>query len=313
MYWKYAGTQYKSKFTAVQAAGRDFQNITFHTFDESINNFNYSIEPQESLEFLMAERAREIRENYNYIKFFFSGGSDSTTIINQFIKNKIFIDEIIVFRFSYLNNFDENSNAEVNNYTIPWLKNNKLDKTKISIHDWGNDYFSSIIKKSNWFETKNTLGLRETVLPNIRGKNFCNLFAGETPPVVCKNNKYFAQIWDGDNYGEYARFRNVEGFFFSPKLIAKQAHILKKILIKNKLMSSDKSLVREYLRDEAVVKNQFFKNSSQTAITYDKEILFLKAADTYLRDFFKYILSTKINGTPVIRLNLGYKLLDVEI
>ena len=176
MYWKYAGTQYKSKFTAVQAAGRDFQNITFHTFDESINNFNYSIEPQESLEFLMAERAREIRENYNYIKFFFSGGSDSTTIINQFIKNKIFIDEIIVFRFSYLNNFDENSNAEVNNYTIPWLKNNKLDKTKISIHDWGNDYFSSIIKKSNWFETKNTLGLRETVLPNIRGKNFCNLF-----------------------------------------------------------------------------------------------------------------------------------------
>ena len=44
-----------------------------------------------------------------------------------------------------------------------------------------------------------------------------------------------------------------------------------------------------------------------------KEILFLKAADTYLRDFFKYILSTKINGTPVIRLNLGYKLLDVEI
>ena len=313
MYWKYAGTQYKSKFTAVQAAGRDFQNITFHTFDESINNFNYSIEPQESLEFLMAERAREIRENYNYIKFFFSGGSDSTTIINQFIKNKIFIDEIIVFRFSYLNNFDENSNAEVNNYTIPWLKNNKLDKTKISIHDWGNDYFSSIIKKSNWFETKNTLGLRETVLPNIRGKNFCNLFAGETPHVMCKNNKYFAQIWDGDNYGEYARFRNVEGFFFSPKLIAKQAHILKKILIKNKLMSSDKSLVREYLRDEAVVKNQFFKNSSQTAITYDKEILFLKAADTYLRDFFKYILSTKINGTPVIRLNLGYKLLDVEI
>ena len=313
MYWKYAGTQYKSKFTAVQAAGRDFQNITFHTFYESINNFNYSIEPQESLEFLMAERAREIRENYNYIKFFFSGGSDSTTIINQFIKNKIFIDEIIVFRFSYLNNFDENSNAEVNNYTIPWLKNNKLDKTKISIHDWGNDYFSSIIKKSNWFETKNTLGLRETVLPNIRGKNFCNLFAGETPHVVCKNNKYFAQIWDGDNYGEYARFRNVEGFFFSPKLIAKQAHILKKILIKIKLMSSDKSLVREYLRDEAVVKNQFFKNSSQTAITYDKEILFLKAADTYLRDFFKYILSTKINGTPVIRLNLGYKLLDVEI
>ena len=313
MYWKYAGTQYKSKFTAVQAAGRDFQNITFHTFDESIKNFNYSIEPQESLEFLMAERAREIRENYNYIKFFFSGGSDSTTIINQFIKNKIFIDEIIVFRFSYLNNFDENSNAEVNNYTIPWLKNNKLDKTKISIHDWGNDYFSSIIKKSNWFETKNTLGLRETVLPNIRGKNFCNLFAGETPHVVCKNNKYFAQIWDGDNYGEYARFRNVEGFFFSPKLIAKQEHILKNILIKNKLMSSDKSFVREYLRDEAVVKNQFFKNSSQTAITYDKEILFLKAADTYLRDFFKYILSTKINGTPVIRLNLGYKLLDVEI
>ena len=31
-------------------------------------------------------------------------------------------------------------------------------------------------------------------------------------------------------------------------------------------MSSDKSLVREYLRDKPVVKNQFLKNSSQTAI-----------------------------------------------
>lgn len=313
MYWKYAGTQYKSKFLAVQAAGRDFQNITFHTFDESIKNYDYTVEPEESLEFLMAERARELRDNHKFIKFFFSGGSDSTTILNQFIKNNIFIDEIIVFRFSYLNKFDENSNAEVNDYTIPWLKENAPDKTKISIHDWGNDYFSSLIRKNNWFETKNSLGLRETVLPNIRGKNFCNLFAGDSPHVILKNNKYFIEMWDGDNYGEYARFRNVENFFLSPKLIAKQAHILKRILLKENIKSTDKEMIRKYLRDDAVVKIQFHKDSSQTAITYDKEILFLKSADTYLRDFFRYILSSKINGVPIVQLNLGYKLLDVAI
>ena len=88
------------------------------------------------------------------------------------------------------------------------------------------------------------------------------------------------QIWDSDNYGEYARLRNVESFFLSPKLIAKQAHILKKILVEKNLPSSEKDLIRKYLRDDAIVKNQFHKNSNQTPISYEKEILFLKSADT---------------------------------
>lgn len=313
MYWKYAGTQYKSKYLAVQAAKSDFKNITFHTFDESIYNYDYSIEPEESLEVLMAERAKELRDKHSYIKFYLSGGSDSTTILNQFIKHNIFIDEIIVYRFSYLNNFEEDSNYEVNQYTIPWLKNNDFNKTKISIHDWGNEYFSSLMRKNNWFETKNALGLRETVLPNIRGKNFCNLFAGEAPEVICRDGHYFAQMWDGDNYGEYARFRNIECFFFTPKLIAKQAHMLKKIIIENNLQSSDKDTIRKYLRDDPIVEQQFIKHKNQSAMTFDKEVLFLKSANTHLRDFFRYVLSTKINNVPVLKLNPYYKLLNVSL
>ena len=78
----------------------------------------------------------------------------STTILNQFIKNNIFIDEIIVFRFScHLNKFDENSNAEVNDYTIPWLKENQpLIKLKFQYMIGFSlflliDYFSSLISR----------------------------------------------------------------------------------------------------------------------------------------------------------------------
>ena len=50
---------------AVQAAGRDLQNITFHTFDESIKNNDYTVEPEESLEFLMADS--DMQESYEII------------------------------------------------------------------------------------------------------------------------------------------------------------------------------------------------------------------------------------------------------
>jgi len=50
----------------------------------------------ESLDFLYALRARQLREKYDYLVLYFSGGADSTNILKTFIDNNIFLDEIVM-------------------------------------------------------------------------------------------------------------------------------------------------------------------------------------------------------------------------
>ena len=119
-YWEYAGTRYKHKYQAIQASGKQFKDIKFTMFtDDSFNKLDWTIEPAQSLKSLMLTRALQLRETYKYIKFFFSGGADSTTVLNVFLDNNIPIDEIVVIKF-----FEDNqSNYEVDNFTIPYFKN----------------------------------------------------------------------------------------------------------------------------------------------------------------------------------------------
>src|SRR6056300_1705765 len=110
-YWKYAGTRYKHKFKALEASRGDVQNITWHLFDSSFENYDWTKEPVESFYDLMVIRAKQLRDTYSYLKFWFSGGSDSTTALRVFLDNNIHIDEISVFQ-CYTP--DNHSNIEVN-------------------------------------------------------------------------------------------------------------------------------------------------------------------------------------------------------
>ena len=312
MYWKYAGTQYKSKFQAIQAAGRDVSNISFHTFDESLFKYDYSYEPTESLEDLMKERCLEIRDTYSYIKFFFSGGSDSTTVLNCFLKNNIHIDEIVIFRYSLTDDFSNKSNMEVNDFTIPFVK--KLD-TKITVHDWGAQYMNDLVSVDKWFDKRNTFALREVAIANIRGKNFCNLFACPEPRLEKVNGSWQLFAYDTDIFAEHLKFRNVEHFFFTPKLMAKQAHLLKNYCNQTNQLPT-KNMIRTILRDEAVAKVQLKQEVDTNAnplISNPKEKLLLKGSSTHFQDKFKYLLSTRVANIPLIRLLRGYELYRFDL
>ena len=310
MYWKYAGTQYKSKFAAIDAAGSKLDQITFHAFDESFKDFDYSVEPLESHEQLLKERCLEIRDNYSYIKLFFSGGSDSTTVLNTFIKNDIPIDEIIIYRYSLDDDIFNPSNDEVNKYTIPF---SKTLNTKVKVYDFKYDHFSSLLKNDNWFSKRNTLALRETDIPNIRGKNFCNLFCTPDPTIKYIDGSWHLVGWDTDVFTDLAKFRNVEHFFLSSKLLAKEGHMLKNYC-KNKKVNYSKQLLRDLLRHKPVAKEQIFKSDIEDhglivnpAVINGKERLLLKNASQETKDKYRYILSTPINNMPLVRLIRGYE------
>ena len=307
-YWEYAGTRYKQKFQAIQASGNDFGKINFTMFaNDSFDKLDWSIEPAQSLKSLMLTRALQLRDTYKYIKFFFSGGADSTTILNVFLDNDILIDEIIVYK--YLENND--SNYEVDHFTIPYLKKieQQLPHTKIKIFTTYEDYFEKYLT-DKWFYTRSSLSARHYNFTKINGKNYCSIIGGADPYLELVNGTFHATFFDSNGAGELANYRNVELFYTTPdlpELHLKQCHMMKKH-IKNDSINHQQEVKRNYLRDKPVAPEPIFLRKFYTANPlnpYQKDKLLFKE-NRKLLDQWRYILNTKINGIPVIRLPIGF-------
>ena len=74
----------------------DHKDIRFVFLEDyDFIKLDWTVEPKESLDFLLAERAKQLRDRYDYIRFWYSSGSDSETVLQSFIKNNVFIDEIV--------------------------------------------------------------------------------------------------------------------------------------------------------------------------------------------------------------------------
>lgn len=315
-YWEYAGTRYKHKFKAIEASRGDVHNITFNTLDSSYENYDWTKEPAESFEDLMRERAFMLRDTYPYVKLWFSGGSDSTTVLRVFLENNIHIDEICVYRYLTEGN---SSNQEINNFTLPYLKSiqSLLPNTKIKTFLWGHDYYQKYLSEE-WLQTKNQFTPRHFHIPNIRGSNYCNIFCGQEPTFEKKDGKYYLTFWDTDHYGELSGYRNIELFYTTPsflKLHAKQAHIVINYLKENNLEVPEgveyKNLMRKLIRDTAIAPETkaFITNKTpygvkQWIVPKDKALL--ADMDSIALDKFRYILSTRVNNTPIINLYKGY-------
>ena len=305
-YWEYAGTRYKHKYQAIQSSGKHYKDIKFTMFtDDTFNKLDWTIEPAQSLKSLMLTRALQLRETYKYIKFFFSGGADSTTVLNVFLDNNIPIDEIIVIKF-----FENNqSNYEVDNFTIPYLKSieQQLHPTKIKIYTIYENYFEEYLS-DKWFFTRSSLSPRHYNLPNIKGKNYCNLMCGLDPYIEIIDGKPHATFYDTHAANELASFRNVELFYTSPdlpELHVKQCHILKKH-IRDDSIDYQKEMIKKHLRDAPVAPEpDFFKLTFDYKVFMKKDRFLFRGNDKFL-DKWRYILNTRINGTPVFRLPVGF-------
>jgi hypothetical protein len=286
-YWEYAGTRYRNKFQAIDASNGKVRDISYHIFpDSSFDTFDFSVEPKESFSQLIKDRALQLRDTYPYLKLWFSGGADSTTMLNTFLTNNIFINEICVYRFSPNNCFNDNEgDYEILNYAIPFLKKiqNEIPNTKIKIIDYGKDYYDQILTDS-WFYKKNSLSLRHFAIPKINGKNFCNIFGCLDPLVISdNNNNFYHEIWDTSNTSELANARNIELFFTSPnmlKLHSKQCHLMKQYLIDNPTIernnwNEQKKIIRNNLRDVAIAPEPSWFSKAM----YPKDNMFFNTKD----------------------------------
>lgn len=119
--------------------------LYFH--DKEMALVDWKTEPSQSLETLYKSRAEYIRDTNKYIILCYSGGHDSTNILETFYYNNIHIDEILVVGALSQDSYegsDENHNGELYRNVFPTLNKLNLSNTKITIADY-----------TKWFDNPN--------------------------------------------------------------------------------------------------------------------------------------------------------------
>lgn len=229
-------------------------------------DYDWKIEPIETLDELYDKRSRELREKYDYIMLSYSGGADSHNILMSFIRQNLHIDEIIVntmkkgdseFTTIDSNNKDPiNAAAEFDLQTMPRLKEASvlIPNTKITICDLTDFLFNYLEKAgdASWILDKreglNPLGMTRfnyLHLSEVRKQLDKDISVGvvlglDKPRTIINNGNFYMRINDrttniatiSEHFREYDN-TNIEFFYWSPDALdiqCKQVHVIKRWL-----------------------------------------------------------------------------------
>lgn len=237
--WKYNNRFFKNKYEAITFASGDLNGLDFCFHNEVWNNIKWS-EPKESWSELCTERAKQIRKKYDYVRLWYSAGADSQTVLDIFVNNDIFIDEICCHLVSPIDEFTGIGNIEQNAIALPYMEilKNKLPKTKFTINYLGQQHYD-ILNQENWFFTQPDISfildqpdnvyksVIEYQRTNLNDK-LCDLQGGDKSTITCVDGEYYTYFVD-DKIIPTVNSPFVEHFFISPdftELYVKQTHKL---------------------------------------------------------------------------------------
>ncbi|MGZ4850080.1 MAG: hypothetical protein ACXV2C_01715 [Candidatus Bathyarchaeia archaeon] len=246
-YYFASGVKSYSKFECMQN-GR----TTFHFNDEVFSAINTKVEPNETLPELYRDRARQIRDAYDYVVLMYSGGSDSDTVLNSFVSIGCKIDEIATtWDYPTTGLAQSFHNAEVTNVVLPKIKELKdkgldfnfrtIDITKLGLNtfkSFGTNfeyYVNHHMSPNNMAKHFLRDHIKEWQDIIATGKKLVLVWGSEKPVLHVENDKWYFRFADRlDNcIGPYT-FKPGwydEMFFWTPdmpEIVVKQAHTVKK-------------------------------------------------------------------------------------
>lgn len=185
------------------------KNLTLYYYDEVWEKaiLNYKHETDITLEQHYKVRAQQIRDNYDYLILNFSGGADSTTILETFINNNIKLDEVYVrwpkkvlgTNIYTPNTADKNATNMLSEWDysiypkLEWLRVNH-PQIKIVVDDWIDSINTYNITDDLILKQNNNFGLvnygfsemisESTVLLESKGKRVANIFGIDKPMLT---------------------------------------------------------------------------------------------------------------------------------
>jgi hypothetical protein len=228
--------------------------------NDVFDKFSWSEEPEESLSELYSQRAKEIRQTYDYVILAFSGGSDSHNILNAFIKNNLKIDEIVVswaVKLSEVRGTDPWDYKDVNQLSeweltvkpkLQWMRQNHPE-TKITVYDWTDGYSNykidddfSLHRGTNlaYFADKRwSIDNISSIEKRISTMQNSIIIWGICKPRVClQDNTYKLYFLDQVGFATTSELNNerTEYFYWHPssaRMIAKQCHLIVRFFEEN--------------------------------------------------------------------------------
>lgn len=251
-YYTYNNTNTINKYEIITTA-TDPKKVHWNFHDDFFMQYNWSIEPHETIDELYRNRAQEIRDTYDYIILFYSGGADSQNVLDTFTDYNIFLDEIVSF-------VDYNITAQKNNalnheiLTTNGAKDRALrskhnntiyrlyDITQYTINRWKS---SDIHSWSN--NTRPRAGrILDTNVDKWKslynqGKKIAFIWGNYKPQIIINNNQFYFHFTDALNsnipFRESLTRDNAsdEQFYHYPshhaaQIIIKQSHLIKHAL-----------------------------------------------------------------------------------
>ena len=261
-YYTCNGVEFSSKIRAAIYSEATNHPLKWHFNEEVFSKFPWHIEPEVSLSKLYDMRAKQIREEFDYIIVCYSGGSDSNNMVESFIRQGLHIDEIVSNypieaseKFLSTNPNDNTSSNTINEFKfhtadrLNYIKN-KCPNTKIKMLDTSNLVIKNLINTEDKYwvlnrkEVLNPGGTNQfnyTHFNDIRkqfdkDKKIAMLVGIDKPRCQIIDNNFYlyfsdkvANIVNVDDYlTEYPNSTPVY-FYWDPENIlalAKQAHTL---------------------------------------------------------------------------------------
>lgn len=230
--------------------------IRWNFNDDVYSSFDWSVEPPVDIWELYKFRARQIREAYDYVVLFYSGGSDSHNMTEAFLDADCKIDEFLTM-WDYPSTKLKNTflNAEIFKVVFPYLeelkkKGYKFEHTLIDITEtaekllknsfdyiYMTNFHLSILARSKLLFRDHIPHHRKMI---SEGKKIAYVYGKEKIHMGYQNGRhcvrFFDQIDEVSGLGAQSMYHQgwYDEFFYwtpdCPLIPIKQAHIVKRLL-----------------------------------------------------------------------------------
>jgi hypothetical protein len=253
-FYKVGSYQTFSKLEAFELAERENVPVLWDFNDSTFQSIDWKVEPTKDLWTMYKERARQIRDAYDYVVLWYSGGSDSHNMLLAWIEADCKIDEIATtWNYEATGDYNNHYNAEITNVVLPDIKKLKdsgleftfriidISKHCIQIFDtWSTNFEYNI----NFHMSVNNPArnmFRETI-PEYKnmiaaGKKVAFVWGKEKPQLRLSDNKFYFAFCDNiDNcVGPHVQRKYHQGwydelFYWTPDyplIPVKQSHLIK--------------------------------------------------------------------------------------
>ncbi len=260
-YYKVGTEKFHSKILAMFKAQQLRTDMEWVFNDHIFSAIDWTQEPSTSIDEFYAMRARQIREQYDYVLLFCSGGADSTNMFHAFVNNGLHVDEVVgsapLEGLRDWKNPDpsdtrvENTIEETFLTQIPWLNTiqTKYPNIKVTLHDYFEDMLNYkaddwLLKCNDWLHPTMAGRYNLDRYPHLKriaesGKKIAVVQGIDKPSIVRSKDNFYIMFRDNIYNNKYnsVNHPNTDQVFFYhtpelPLMIVKQAHLTARFLMR---------------------------------------------------------------------------------